>query len=497
MEEGWAFLEEEAIIELGEPVDVDTLSGALVQIALMEGMTPEASHAIRLVALMMAQLRSVTTGDAVFESMETKVATLVDKATENMEAMVSNLTEVLREAAQGLTDNTAKLTEMMASYKDVLVNAAPHRPPGNVAPPHASALAPRLQAREGVRARQVLIDVDNCTGPEAEALSVSSITDLKRRLDKALGSCGDNGAPSPYKARAVTRLKNGGILMELESDEAVEWFVHSSIRKKFVADLHLEAIIKLRNYHVVVQFVLLSFKSDKDNGLREVKESNGMKTGDIQRARWIKPISRWSPTQTCGHIILSFTSPDTANEALAHSLFIFQKKVYGEKCKKEPLYCLKCHGWGHLAHNCSATFDTCGTCAQCHRTDTCKNMAQPHCMSCGTVGHASWARACPVFQQKCNEMNNHLEDNNMLYFPTAELWMQVREPPKVVYVMPPLPQPAQHSRNNNGMTQSTLPWKTVSATTRGAPPSLQQPPRQAQNDNSGLEGLPPTTHPHE
>ena len=66
-------LRKRPLLNQGEPVDVDALSGALVQIALMEGMMPKVSHAIRLVTLMMAQLRSVTTGDAVLESMETKV----------------------------------------------------------------------------------------------------------------------------------------------------------------------------------------------------------------------------------------------------------------------------------------------------------------------------------------------------------------------------------------------------------------------------------------
>ena len=67
------------------------------------------------------------------------------------------------------------------------------------------------------------------------------------------------------------------------------------------------------------------------------------------------------------------------------------------------------------------------------------------------AGHASWARVCPVFQWKCNEMNNCLEDNNMLYFPTVEPWMQVREPLKVVNVIPPLPWSAQCSGNNIGI----------------------------------------------
>ena len=214
--------------------------------------------------------------------------------------------------------------------------------------------------------------------------------------------------------------------------------------------------------------------------------------GDIQRAWWIKPISRRSPTQTCGHVMLSFLSPETANDVLAHGLFICQKKVYMEKCKKEPLHCLKCHGWGHLACDCSAAFDMCGTCTQRHRTDTCKNTARPHCISCGTAGHASWSRACPVFQWRCNEMNNRLEDNNMPYFPTAEPWTQVREPPKVVYVMSPPPCPVQHSGNGIGMTQATLLWKKACAAARRAPPSSQQAPQPAMSGNSSNEG--PPTH---
>ena len=146
-----------------------------------------------------------------------------------------------------------------------------------------------------------------------------------------------------------------------------------------------------------------------------------------------------------------------------------------QKCKKEPLRCLKCHSWGHMAHNCLAQHNTCGTCAQCHRMDTCTNTARPHCVSCSMAGHACWDRSCPVSVHKCSDMNDRLDENNMLYFPTSEVWTQVREPPKMVYVMPPPPQDPTGSRQNGGPMQSMLPWQSYGSAHRGTP----LPPHQA------------------
>ena len=121
-------------------------------------------------------------------------------------------------------------------------------------------------------------------------------------------------------------------------------------------------------------------------------------------------------------------SPQSANNALANGLFMCQKKVYAEKCKREPLHCLKCHGWNHLASTCPQQFDFCGTCAQRHCTADCSRLDNPRCISCGCNGHASWDRGCPTFLQKCTELNKRAEDNSMPYFPTLETWTQAKEP---------------------------------------------------------------------
>ena len=172
------------------------------------------------------------------------------------------------------------------------------------------------------------------------------------------------GVPTAeHKVKAVTKLQNGGILLELNSDEAAEWFQGDGTWKTFLTHLHAATSIKPQLYHTVVQFVPLTFRPNREVDLQEIEEVNGLEEGNITRARWIKPAARHALLQVCGHAIFSFLSPQPANDALANGLFVHHKKVYTEKCKKEPLQCLKCQGWNHLATNCPQQHDTCGTCA--------------------------------------------------------------------------------------------------------------------------------------
>ena len=179
-------------------------------------------------------------------------------------------------------------------------------------------------------------------------------------------------------------------------------------------------------------------------------------------------------------------------------LFV-RKRSMRRSAKKEPLRCLKCQGWGHLARDCSAATDTCGTCAQRHRTTTCTNTARPHCVSCGIGGHASWDRGCPIFQHKCSEMNDRLEDNSLPYFPTKEAWTQVHAPPKVVFIAPPPPR-ASHvpprSGAGPGLMQSKLPWQRAGLNLRGSPFPPQQEGWQDHNVRGNHVGFPPSSQPY-
>ena len=120
-------------------------------------------------------------------------------------------------------------------------------------------------------------------------------------------------------------------------------------------------------------------------------------------------------------------------------------------------------------------------------------------MSCKAPGHASWDRRCPIFQQKCHELNEKINDNNMPYFPTLETWMQVMEPPQSAL---PLWKVARATPPTNGPIQSTLNWQRGMPTSGGAPPSqhrgapapLQR--RSWDHDDFNNRDRPPHYHPH-
>ena len=172
--------------------------------------------------------------------------------------------------------------------------------------------------------------------------------------------------------------------------------------------------------------------------------------------------------------------------------------MYAEKCKREPLHCLKCHGWGHLAASCESPKDICGTCALQHRTAICTNRENPWCVLCKVSGHSSWDCCCLIFQQKCCKLNERIDDNSMPYFPTQEAWTQVMEPPWSA----PVPQNrARGPPPVNRPVQSTLNWQRSVLTSGGVPSSPRRgaaaPLQRMSWDHDGYDDRdrPPHTHP--
>ena len=202
-----------------------------------------------------------------------------------------------------------------------------------------------------------------------------------------------------------------------------------------------DAALKPRTYSLIIQFVPLHFRPDSNPDLCDTEEANQLPRNTILRARWIKPAYQRAPGQTCGHMLAVMTRPADANAILTNSLVICQKQVYAEKCKKEPTRCLECHGWGHMSYDCQQPFSVCSTCTGRHCTSDCANHDKPCCVSCRMEGHASWDQRCPVFLNKCQDMDARMTENQMPYYPTGDPWTHTLRPPKSAPPVPKLVQP--------------------------------------------------------
>ncbi|KAG2071515.1 hypothetical protein BDR04DRAFT_1016073, partial [Suillus decipiens] len=97
-----------------------------------------------------------------------------------------------------------------------------------------------------------------------------------------------------------------------------------------------------------------------------VEEENNLPTGALAAVGWIKPANQRSPDQRVMHVIFHFTDLTAANITLCDRIYIGQEKLHPCKDKCEPVQCVKCQLWGHIARECNAPKDICGTCGKNH-----------------------------------------------------------------------------------------------------------------------------------
>ena len=133
--------------------------------------------------------------------MEPKIDSMMGKAADRLmklEAAAETTIEGLCVATQGVSDSTVKLAETSTNYCNALFGGPTQSGPPN--PPTLPHLPPRLKAREGIKSRQVLVELACDQGTGQVPLADKSITALKSGIDGMLQA---GEPPNAYKTRAV------------------------------------------------------------------------------------------------------------------------------------------------------------------------------------------------------------------------------------------------------------------------------------------------------
>lgn len=445
-QEARAYLDKSPLtFALDQVLSQEILSGLLQEIADSEELPRSSSNAIRAVARLLDALPveidavQETIRESVnvqLESMSTDLKEFVADTTQRIDDHVDTKIKELTEAMQKLTEQARATANeglereerefadgVTMNYKRALLRTPPE-------------VDPRLAAKENIRQRQFLLE-----GITRESnLGKLSSLEAKTVVNKALGEISDG----KLRARSALRQNQMGLLVEMESDAGALWLKDPANERALCEALGAGLSFKRRPFSVLALNVTTTIDPENEDLLKEIMEVNGINNGHLAAMRWVKPKNRRNnenPEQKTAHAILTFTDADEANRAILAGLVICHRRLKIVKVKKEPIRCMKCHGWNHVAHECLAKEDTCGHCGEVgsHWTKDCNNKEKLHCVSCKSDTHASWSRQCPVFVKKCEELDKRTPENNLPFFPSKESWTWTPNvsPPTVLERHPP------------------------------------------------------------
>lgn len=199
-------------------------------------------------------------------------------------------------------------------------------------------------------------------------------------------------------------------------------------------------------------------------------------------SRWFRAISKREKYQRYAHMLVLFSSPEQANQAIRHGLYIRGAKLRPELLFPEPMRCNKCSQYAnHKAADCPAVKDTCGLCGADHRTHTCSAHLPEdlYCVNCKQRGHGAVSRDCPTYWMKKRAMDARNPATKFKYVvmpndpATWEPAKAVPGPPPPTIPPPPRPpnQPRQWQQGPGAGAYGRPP-----AATRTGPTPTQTPP---------------------
>lgn len=491
-ESGRHFLQEKGFIEADEPMTPEKLSKALVTASQYKGLAAVPRSVLTAAAYIIREMVFSAQADEIVSKVTTSLQNSVISAISPQIAKVLEASEKLTLLDVKLLETQNKIEESakiaLASHqtnassapnllleadlatiktavtdlKDLVTSTGSLTPPAHS--PYRDAVlsqqkptATANQAAESARAsaarkeRQLLIDI--ALDHPAVSNHLFSRLELISLFQKALTSIKEGDAPD-LQLRSLLVLRNGGILLEFPSKQAVKWLKENDRLQKLADATGGKLTFKDRSYNIVVPFVPTSTLIEESEILRSIEVENELPTGSIGVARWIKPPRHREAGQRVAHALFRLTTPEAANKLINKGMYINLERFRPTKDKKEPLRCLKCQLWGHMAKDCKETRDTCGTCAKNHRTNTCPSYKTVYCVSCSSEHHASWSRTCPEFQRRSRTLDESTPENLMPYFPTDEPWTQANLPPKPTSQLVPTPKPSQPRRNASVKTNT-------------------------------------------
>jgi len=475
------FLVKEKWAEQSENISLETLAKVLFAHALRPKVATDVANVMTAVAFLITSNlhEEVAQGvaDTITELLKHSIASMTIDIRKDLELHASKLAETAQKQAdiaqdmqktqEGMAESARSAATQVRAYSQV---AATPAPPQSTPPPHPFTHSQlQIQNREQIKRRQVLVDFEKTENLQLEVMDEKTITRKAADALREIFAAEKGPKPTEVKLKSGTLLRNGGLLLELNSDEAARWLRSDDVIDCFLGSLGSGASIKNRTYQVIVQFVPISFDPADSEQVRLFEEHNNIACGSIAKVEWIKPAKDRKLGQKVATLRVYHRDAGSANAILKQGAYVFNKRVVPKRPHKEPIRCLRCHKFGHERRDCKHNNVYCGKCSKPHETDECNApKAEYRCINC-LGAHPSYDRECPKFWEKCQQMDTCCPENSLAFYPTDEPWTWVTLDHVATTQIPPHPPvvPIHRPQQHPVLRQTQLPGTN---TARQGPP---------------------------
>jgi hypothetical protein len=180
-------------------------------------------------------------------------------------------------------------------------------------------------ARGALQRRQFIFDGDDSVASNKlmlkEMLAKVNLALEQLEGDKSDGIYGQD-RPEGTKFIAVRTLKNGGVLLEMDSEEGADWLRDEETIKEYEKQLPGAVRVKARSYQVVIQFIPAQLKDRLETMLTDIEVENDWPEGTITKVRWMCNPANWKQTQMKAHAVLSVPSRGITNSIMMKGIII-------------------------------------------------------------------------------------------------------------------------------------------------------------------------------
>ncbi|KAF8227499.1 hypothetical protein L208DRAFT_1379717 [Tricholoma matsutake] len=166
-------------------------------------------------------------------------------------------------------------------------------------------------------------------GLEGDGMAELTEKQLVEKANVALDLMGLQAEDKPEGTwfMGVSKLNGvGGVMYEMDSEEAAEWLKGGEVMKAFIAKMGSTADYRAQTYEVVVDWVLTTLNMGQMGALESIEQASGLQTAAIHEAWWIKPIHLRAPGQRMALAIFGFSTCEGANHVIGFGLFMEGKK---------------------------------------------------------------------------------------------------------------------------------------------------------------------------